>query len=627
MALTDRFFLEEPALFAPVILGIGILIGVNNPNWLVFLLTLIMAFILRQIKLWQNAMLLLALGFYIAQTGGIFRTELLTNKQYIVKECTLHFEAIVDYIDETHPVMKNMQRITFKNIKTKQNKLSFVKTAKMTCSQRLTKNIKPGDKVSVFGRFTPFRQAVIPFSFNQKQFYTLQRLDASGIAFKLNKTGTTTYKDFFNNWRRSLTQKIIAELGAITGGIASALVTGDKSSIPTNIRDVFIKSGTAHILAISGLHMSLVATIIYLCLFKIFLYISNFSLKTNPQKITAILTILLTGCYLGLSGFSPSATRAYIMSSTGLIGLMFGRTVISMRNVSLVAFLILLINSGALFSVSFQLSFSAVVALVAFYERFGKMLKRVYTNNFICKILIYILSALITTVIATIATTPISIATFNRLSLCGTIGNIVAIPIVSFLIAPIGLLCLVTAGNITWLVSALSFVINKLVSVLTFCSNLPYSDITIKSPHINTLYVITIGGIILCLCKTELRHSGSFLSIVGFLMWIFEKNPICIIFPEQKVICCVHNGKFLTATKSKGRTIIKTIQRNLGFSGDIEHFQINWASIPQKIKKYSQGCFIWANGTTRTLTTPSHPYAPVRYIKISVQNKFIPKMD
>lgn len=613
MNFSNYFFREEPELFAPVVLGIGILIGVNYPNWQIPLCILIIAFIFYRNKLWRNTILLSILGFYIAQTGGIFKTELLTNKKYITKEYTLLFEANVKYIEDTHPIMKNMRRIIFENIKFKNNKLDFIRTTKMTCAQKTTENINPGDKVSVFGRIMPFKQAVVPFSFNQKQFYTLQGLDATGIAFKISKTKTSDRKNVFNSWRRNLTKNIIAKLGSITGGIASALITGDKSSIPANVRDVFIKSGTAHILAISGLHMSLVATIIYLCLLRICLYISHFYLKINPQKVTSILTILLTGCYLALSGFSPSAVRAYMMTSTGFIGLMFGRTVVSMRNVSFVAFLILLVDSGALFSISFQLSFSAVVALVAFYERFGNIFKKIYSKRLIVRIMIYLLSSLITTIIATIATTPISIATFNRLSLCGAVGNVVTIPIVSFFIVPIGLLCLVTLGNIAWLLNLFSFCVNELVTFLTFCSNLPYSDITIKSPHVNTVYIIIMGGIILCLCKTKLRHVGTCLSAIGFVIWNFEQNPVCIILPEQQIICFVQDEKFYTTAKGKGRNLVSSIQRNLGFSGRAKRFQLDWTSIPQEFKRHPQGCFIWKNGTVKTLTVPLHPYAPAQY--------------
>lgn len=603
---------EQFSLFSPVILGIGILLGVNFPNFWIFLLFLIVTCIIYKIKLLRNAILLLSLGFYVAQTGGIFKTTLLTEKQYLTREYTVPFEATVKYIEETHPVMRNMRRITLKNIQFKhRNDLNFIKTAKMTCSVKASNNIAVGERISVFGQLIPFKPPVIPFAFNPKQYYTLQGIDVTGIIFKISKVGQIENSDIFSNWRRTLTRKIIDKLGTITGGIASALITGDKSSIPADTREIFIKSGTAHILAISGLHMSLVATIIYLVLFRAFLYLSHFWLRINPQITSSVLTIILTGCYLALSGFSPSATRAYIMTSLGLIGLMLGRGIISIRNVSFVALLLLIINPGVLFSISFQLSFSAVVALISFYENYGSLLR--YRTTPIIKVFFYIISSLITTVIATIATAPISIATFNRLSICGILGNIVAIPMISFLIIPCGLLCLVTVGQLPLLINILSWAINKMVSLLTICANLPYTDITIRSPHTFTLYLIILGGITICLCQSKLKYVGGGLLSVGFLFWIFEKNPVCIILPEQNIICYEKNGQFYCNTKRKGYRIIETLCRNLGYSNKIIYTSIDVKELTQFIKN-KQPIFIWADGTAKTLSKPKHPYAPVAYV-------------
>ncbi len=610
---------EQFSLFNPVILGIGILIGVNFSFLWIFLFLVVIACILYKIKLLRNTFLLLSLGFYVAQTGGIFKTTFLINKQYLTQEYTLPFEATVKYIEETHPVMKNMRRIVFRDIhfKNKDLKLDFIKTAKMTCSVKTSNNIFVGDRVSVFGQLTPFKPSVAPFTFNPKQYYTLQEIDVTGVAFKIKKIGTTKHYDVFNKLRCTLTRKIIDKLGATIGGIASALITGDKSSISTDIREIFIKSGTAHVLAISGLHMSLVATMVYIILFRIFLYISHFWLRINPQIMASALTIVLTGCYLALSGFSPSATRAYIMTLVGLIGLMLGRGVISMKNVSFSALLILLIDSGALFSISFQLSFSAVVALVSFYEHYGNLLK--HKTNPTINIFIYILSSFVTTIIATIATAPISIATFNRLSICGTLGNAIAIPMISFIVVPIGLLCIVTTGQVQCLLNIFAWAITKMVSILTICSNLPYTDIPIKSPQMMTLYTIVFGGIVTSLCKSKLRYIGISTLCISIITWIFEKNPVAVIFPNQKIVCYIKDGRFYTNSKRKGRKIAETLCRNFGYSNKIEYVEIDYSKLSLSLKDNCPS-FIWADGTVKTLFHPMHPYAPILYISKTVRS-------
>ena len=109
-------------LFSPVILGIGILIGVYYPvNTLlylyIFILFIIIISIVFKFNFISKTLILFILGFYVSQTGGILKTDLLVNKQFITKQYNrVSFYADVDYIDETHPIMKNMQRISFKNI-------------------------------------------------------------------------------------------------------------------------------------------------------------------------------------------------------------------------------------------------------------------------------------------------------------------------------------------------------------------------------------------------------------------------------------------------------------------------------------------------------------------------------
>ena len=607
-------------LFFPVILGIGILLGVYYPvTTLLYLYIfifgiIIISFIIFKFYFISKILILFILGFYISQTGGILKTDLLVNKQFITNQYNrISFYADVDYIDETHPIMKNMQRISFKNIELINNKqLSFVKNAKMTCSLKLTKNIMPNDRVKVFANFTPLKEGIVPFSFNQKQYYTINNWDVAGIVFCIRKIESKNHFNVFTYLRRVLTSNIINKLGKIEGGIASALITGDKSSIPSNIRDIFVKSGTAHILAVSGLHMTLISSILYIFFFKLMLYLQCFFLFINPRKISACITIVLTFFYLAISGFSPSANRAFLMTTVFLLSISLGKGLLSMRNISLSAFLILLFNTGSLFSISFQLSFSAVTALIAFYEKYKDSFTSIINinNKFLKQIIVYILGSIITTIIATIATAPISISTFNQFSICGILGNIIAIPLVSFCIIPFGLLCLIGGYHFNFIINAFKLLINVLIKCLTYISNLPLTNITIKSPHISTLYCIIIGGILLCILVTKIRHIGTLLIIYGLITWVFEKNPTTIILPSYNIICFVKDNKFYSNFKYKARNLVHAIQRNYGFNNTIKiKYNIN-------NMKYNNNTFVWDNGKIQTARKNLHPYCPTMYISI-----------
>lgn len=616
--LTEK---ERFPLFIPVILGCGILIGVFFPFCSLFNLLITSGFftltslaIYKKAKLSSILLFVFSLGLYVSQTGGILNTDFLSQKKFLEKEYDgIRFTSTVKFIEETHPIMKNMRRIILQNVKFPDNKeLNFIKTAKMTCSVKSSENIFPGDFVEVKGKITPHKPPAIPGSFDQQQYNSLIKIDTNGIIYYIKKIKGNNNFDYFSYFRRILTKNIIEKLKGNAGGIAGALLTGDKSSIPNSVREVFIKSGTAHILAISGLHMSILASLVYLIFWKLFQYLSYLFQKINPKLLAAIFTIPIIFLYLGLSGFSPSAIRAFIMTLFFMISIILERGVLSLRSVSNAAFLILIFDSASLFLVSFQLSFCAVVSLISFYEVFQVKLTelRLKYNNILWKILFYIFASFLTTIIASIATGPISVATFNRLNFSGILGNLIAIPTMSFLIVPIGLLSLITASFSDFFIKIIELILNKMTEILSFIANLPYSNITIKSPSLIILYIITSGGIMLCLLQTKLRNLGWIGIILGIGLWSLEEKPDIIISPKSETICFVENNNFYTTSLQKGRRSSLSIQRNLGYDGKLikKAFEKN---IETNTKN---GLFIWSQKRViKELTKSNHPYCPAYF--------------
>ena len=629
----SEFLIQERSsfpLFCPVLLSLGILTGVCFPftNWqalCIFLAaSLVISVLLRKIKISSFSVLLFALGIYVSQTGGILDTELLSNKKFIEQEYKkIKFFATVGFVEETHPTIKNMQRVIFKDMQfDKYENLSFIKTSKMTCSSKSLYGIKPQDRVRVTGSLLPYKPAAIPGSFDQAQYNSLIKMDTTGIVFYMKKVksnnseSSSNIMENFSSARFWLTKAITRNIAKPAGGVAAALLTGDKSVIDNDVRDKFIKSGTAHILAISGLHMSILASILFFVFFRLFLYSNCFLPHLNAKKCAAVITIPCTFLYLALSGFSPSAIRAFIMTTVCLISITIGRGAISLRSVSFAGFLILLFDSASLFLVSFQLSFSAVVALISFYEKYSSTFAR-WTSNatFPKKAALYLATSSITTFVATVATLPISISTFNRLSLSSIFGNLIAIPLTSLVIAPLGIISLVFGYFTNFFTKLFEISINILITCISYVASMPGSDIALKTPSTSTLFIMILGGVVLCLLKTRLRHIGSFAICISLILYLFEKTPDIIIPPKANVVCFVKDGVFYSTSTSKGRNKVKSIQRNLGFSGEIKKSVNVDFSIEQKI--YDQGLFLWTKNEKilkkRQLANKRHPYCPTFY--------------
>ncbi|MDR2458503.1 MAG: ComEC/Rec2 family competence protein [Holosporales bacterium] len=612
-------------LFAPVILGFGIMVGVFNPfskfsHLLIFVFCALCGTfsIRRYSKVAVLLMLTFVTGIYVSQTGGILETTMLSQKEFLEHEInSAEFTATVKFIDETHPTMKNMQRITLDDMKfTSTDKLQFIRTAKMTCSVRMLHGINPNDLVKIRGKILPYKLAAIPTSFDQRQYNSLIGLDATGIVYTIYKQHDRSEHHYvFSSIRRNITKYVVREMGATAGGIASALLTGDKSSISPEIRDKYINSGTAHILAISGLHMSIVASLIFIIFYRIARYIFLLLRSADPRQYAAVATILVTFFYLKISGASPSAVRAFIMTTIFLLSMLCNRKVVSLRSVAFAAFMILLFDPGSMFLVSFQLSFSAIVALVSAYETLhGEIQKfRERCNTLIQKMCFYIASSALTTTIASIATFPVSVATFNRFSVVGLFGNIVAIPVVSFIVIPLMIATFVTCTFTDVFMIALRYVLAVLTYFLGWISELPGSVITIKSPSLTSLYIIIGGGIILTLLKTRCRYAGAGISLIGTIMWICEDQPDVVIPPNSGVVCFTMDGKFYTTSLQKSRLQVSSIQKSLGFSGKLNKKEYDG----ELGAEHSRGLYVWTrSGKIKQLAIQKHPYCPAHYTSV-----------
>ena len=158
--------------------------------------------------------------------------------------------------------------------------------------------------------------------------------------------------------------------------IIKALVTGERSAIDPEIREAFIKTGTAHILAISGLHIGIVAYFSFLVFFNIFRLFERLSLAINIRKLSWILALIPVGFYGLLAGFPVSTQRAIIMVSTFVFAYLLERSRDLYATLALAALIVLLLHPGSLWDASFQFSFSAVFAIFYLVSKFDKIFSK-----------------------------------------------------------------------------------------------------------------------------------------------------------------------------------------------------------------------------------------------------------
>ena len=168
--------------------------------------------------------------------------------------------------------------------------------------------------------------------------------------------------------RNAAAERVRAALPGESGAIAVALITGERGGIPKRVTEAMRDAGLADVLAISGLHMVIMAGSVFWLVRALLAAVPALALRYPIKKWAALSALLAATFYLVLSGASVPTIRAYLMMGVVMIAILLDRPAITMRNVALAALAILAFSPESLFDPSFQMSFAAVIGLVAAYE-------------------------------------------------------------------------------------------------------------------------------------------------------------------------------------------------------------------------------------------------------------------
>src|SRR5438067_9157992 len=207
-------------------------------------------------------------------------------------------------------------------------------------------------------------------------------------------------------------------LPGATGGVASAVITGKRGTMPEEVKQAFRNSGLSHLLAIGGLHLGLVGGFVFFAVRGGLALIPWVALRYPIKKITAVVTLVVLFCYLMISGAAIPTQRAFVMTGIVFAAILLDRLRISMRICAIAALVVLLIDPASLVGVSFQMSFGAVVALIAVYEKWGvELAHRFHRGSWVNKVWGYFAAIAVTTLVATVGTEPFAIYHFHHLIL------------------------------------------------------------------------------------------------------------------------------------------------------------------------------------------------------------------
>ena len=305
------------------------------------------------------------------------------------------------------------------------------------------------------------------------------------------------------------------------GRVLASLITGKKEVISHDMRDLFSKAGISHLLAISGLHLSIVSILFFYLFYRLLSFMPNLLISGRSKKIAGILTLVPLMGYAIFTGFSPSTQRALLMIIVLLFSFISEKEKDILSSLSIAGILILSIDSAALFSISFQLSFMAVVFIVcgvSLLKKYSLILKK----NLFGKMGLMIC----VTFFAGLGTLPLTAHYFNIVSTIAVVSNVIFIPVIGFIVLPLGLISLICFSYFPLFAIFIIQVCSQIVLFSTTFSKLlvsiPYSwsrAFTLQWTEIAVIYLFLI--LIFLVLKGH-RKSSAFIFALTFLLVIYN---------------------------------------------------------------------------------------------------------
>jgi competence protein ComEC len=338
-------------------------------------------------------------------------------------------------------------------------------------------------------------------------------------------------------WR--MTERIRAALPGSTGGIAAALITGDRGSISEEDEAALRDAGLAHVLAIAGLHMALVGLGLFWVVRAMLAAIPSIALAYPIKKWAALAALGGATFYLVISGAATPATRAYVMLSTMLVAILFDRPALSMRSVALAATVILLLRPESITEPGFQMSFAAVVGLIAVAEwearravRGGDGAKR------FAGIRRYLRGIAITSFVGSVATAPFAVFHFDRATHYAVLGNLLAMPVMGFVAMPAAAISVIAMPFHleAWPLKAMGFGIGVMLAVGRFVSGLPGAVSTVPAWPIGALALLSLGGLWTALWRKSWRWAGLAVVAIGFGWALSTRGPDLLIARDAATV-------------------------------------------------------------------------------------------
>lgn len=408
-------------------------------------------------------------------------------------------------------------------------------------------DVARGSRIELRARLMPPAPPAVPGAYDYARTAWFAGIGASGKALDRPQITPGEDEGGFLGWlaarRAALSAHIEASAaGRSAGGIAAALATGDQGAIAEEDAEAMRRSGLAHLLSVSGLHVSAVVGGVMLLTLRLLALGPALALRAPLLLIAAGAGALAGIGYTLLSGAQVPTIRSCVAALLVLAGIAMGREAITLRLVATGALIVLLFWPEALAGPSFQLSFAAVTALVALLDHPRMAAFAARRDEGLLRRWARMLAVLLISGLAIeFALMPIALFHFHKAGLYGAVANIVAIPLTTFVIMPLEALALlldtVGLGGPAWWLTSRALAL--LLGLAHLVADAPGAVAMLPTTGWGAFALMVAGGLWIALWRTRLRRWGGVPMAAGAVWALLSPAPDLLVTGDGRHVALV----------------------------------------------------------------------------------------
>lgn len=430
-----------------------------------------------------------------------------------------------------------------------------------------------GSRLSLRARLMPPAGPAVPGAYDFSQRAWFEGIGATGRAVPPVRLIAPSGGDG-PSLRHHLSAHVQGRIEGGPGAIAATLATGDRGAISEEDAEAMRRSGLAHLLSISGLHVSALVGAVILVVFRLLALSPKLALRWPLLLIAAGAGAAAGVGYTLLTGAEVPTIRSCVAALLVLGGLALGREAITLRLVATGAIFVMIFWPEALVGPSFQLSFAAVVAIIALHEHpgFRKVIARREDDAWPMRLLRGLLALFLTGVAVEAALSPIALYHFHQTGVLGAFANIVAIPLTTFIIMPLEALALFL--DIAGLGAPLWWLVGKALALLLWVAHFVSSqpgDVALLPVFPGWAFALAVGGgLWISLWRSRARWCGLVPLTLGLAAMVTTPAPDLLVTNDGRHMAVRTDDGGLALLKGRAGDYVRDmLTENAGYGGEL----------------------------------------------------------